>query len=118
LRGTDGELVAIHLQETQKINQKTHQWWTPPPPQFNGLLLAEPVISYLRGCSQATPTLSHTRAWLVRHEHHLLYLLLRLAHRLVRSNFDQCHYGYCYYSVVSLFYSMFIVLYLSPTQVP
>uniref|UniRef100_A0A8C4HZG1 RNA polymerase II associated protein 1 n=1 Tax=Dicentrarchus labrax TaxID=13489 RepID=A0A8C4HZG1_DICLA len=43
----------------------------------------EPVIGYLRSCSQATPTLSHTRAWLLRHEHHLLYLLLRLAHRLV-----------------------------------
>lgn len=51
--------------------------------KFTGLLLSEPVTSYLRSCSQATPTLSHTRAWLLRHEHHLLYLLLRLAHRLV-----------------------------------
>ncbi|XP_051240577.1 RNA polymerase II-associated protein 1 isoform X2 [Dicentrarchus labrax] len=51
--------------------------------KFTGLLLSEPVIGYLRSCSQATPTLSHTRAWLLRHEHHLLYLLLRLAHRLV-----------------------------------
>uniref|UniRef100_A0A8P4K9G2 RNA polymerase II associated protein 1 n=1 Tax=Dicentrarchus labrax TaxID=13489 RepID=A0A8P4K9G2_DICLA len=50
--------------------------------KFTGLLLSEPVIGYLRSCSQATPTLSHTRAWLLRHEHHLLYLLLRLAHRL------------------------------------
>uniref|UniRef100_A0A673CAH8 RNA polymerase II associated protein 1 n=1 Tax=Sphaeramia orbicularis TaxID=375764 RepID=A0A673CAH8_9TELE len=39
------------------------------------LLLSEPVIGYLRSCSQATPTLSHTRAWLLQHEHHLLYLL-------------------------------------------
>ncbi|XP_059209023.1 RNA polymerase II-associated protein 1 isoform X2 [Centropristis striata] len=51
--------------------------------KFSGLLLSEPVIGYLRSCSQATPTLSHNRAWLLRHEHHLLYLLLRLAHRLV-----------------------------------
>ncbi|XP_045917703.1 RNA polymerase II-associated protein 1 isoform X2 [Micropterus dolomieu] len=51
--------------------------------KFAGLLLSESVVGYLRGCSQATPTLSHTRAWLLRHEHHLLYLLLRLAHRLV-----------------------------------
>ncbi len=54
-----------------------------PTLQFTGLLLSEPVTVYLRSCSQATPTLSHTRAWLLRHEHHLLYLLLRLAHRLV-----------------------------------
>nr|XP_020496381.1 RNA polymerase II-associated protein 1 isoform X1 [Labrus bergylta]XP_020496382.1 RNA polymerase II-associated protein 1 isoform X1 [Labrus bergylta] len=51
--------------------------------KFKGLLLSEHVIGYLRSCSQATPTLSHTRAWMLRHEHHLLYLLLQLAHRLV-----------------------------------
>uniref|UniRef100_A0A4W6FF74 RNA polymerase II associated protein 1 n=1 Tax=Lates calcarifer TaxID=8187 RepID=A0A4W6FF74_LATCA len=51
--------------------------------KFTALLLSEPVMGYLRSCSQASPTLSHTRAWLLRHEHHLLYLLLRLAHRLV-----------------------------------
>ncbi|XP_028252000.1 RNA polymerase II-associated protein 1 isoform X2 [Parambassis ranga] len=51
--------------------------------KFTGLLLSEPVIGYLCSCSQATPILSHTRAWFLRHEHHLLYLLLRLAHRLV-----------------------------------
>uniref|UniRef100_A0A8C7SXU9 RNA polymerase II associated protein 1 n=1 Tax=Oncorhynchus mykiss TaxID=8022 RepID=A0A8C7SXU9_ONCMY len=38
------------------------------------------VLGYLRGCGQAKPTLSH---WVLRHEHHLLYLLLRLACRLV-----------------------------------
>ncbi|XP_062379235.1 RNA polymerase II-associated protein 1 [Sardina pilchardus] len=47
------------------------------------LLLADPVLVYLRGCAQAMPTLSHSSAWLLRHEHHLLYLLLRLAYRLV-----------------------------------
>ncbi|XP_034530828.1 RNA polymerase II-associated protein 1 [Notolabrus celidotus] len=51
--------------------------------KFTGLLLSEPVIGYLQRCGQAAPTLSHTRVWLLRHEHHLLYLLLRLAHRLV-----------------------------------
>ncbi|XP_026163932.1 RNA polymerase II-associated protein 1 isoform X2 [Mastacembelus armatus] len=51
--------------------------------KVTGLLLSEPVIGYLRSCSQATPTLSQTRAWLLRHEHHLLYLLLQLAHKLV-----------------------------------
>ncbi|KAK5857440.1 hypothetical protein PBY51_010688 [Eleginops maclovinus] len=51
--------------------------------KFAGLLLSEPVVGYLRICSQATPALSQTGAWLLRHEHHLLYLLLRLAHRLV-----------------------------------
>uniref|UniRef100_A0A8C7KZJ3 RNA polymerase II associated protein 1 n=1 Tax=Oncorhynchus kisutch TaxID=8019 RepID=A0A8C7KZJ3_ONCKI len=38
------------------------------------------VLGYLRGCGQAKPTLSH---WVLRHEHYLLYLLLRLACRLV-----------------------------------
>lgn len=51
--------------------------------QFTGLLLSEPVTGYLRSCSQAMPALVLSRAWLLRHEHHLLYLLLRLAHRLV-----------------------------------
>uniref|UniRef100_A0A665VT44 RNA polymerase II associated protein 1 n=1 Tax=Echeneis naucrates TaxID=173247 RepID=A0A665VT44_ECHNA len=51
--------------------------------KFTGLLLSEPVIGYLRSCSQASPTVSHNRAWLLRHEHHLLYLLLQLACKLV-----------------------------------
>uniref|UniRef100_A0A3Q3AD92 RNA polymerase II associated protein 1 n=1 Tax=Kryptolebias marmoratus TaxID=37003 RepID=A0A3Q3AD92_KRYMA len=50
--------------------------------QFADLLLSDPVIGYLRSCSQATPALSHARAWLLRHEHLLLFLLLRLAQRL------------------------------------
>ncbi|XP_035608488.1 RNA polymerase II-associated protein 1 [Oncorhynchus keta] len=48
--------------------------------KFSSLLLFEAVLGYLRGCGQAKPTLSH---WVLRHEHHLLYLLLRLACRLV-----------------------------------
>ncbi|XP_054653538.1 RNA polymerase II-associated protein 1 isoform X2 [Dunckerocampus dactyliophorus] len=51
--------------------------------KFTGLLVSEPVIDYLRSISQATPTLSHTQAWLLRHEHHLIYLLVCLAYRLV-----------------------------------
>uniref|UniRef100_A0A3Q3WTG5 Uncharacterized protein n=1 Tax=Mola mola TaxID=94237 RepID=A0A3Q3WTG5_MOLML len=51
--------------------------------KFAGLLLSESVTGYLHSCIQATPTLSHSQAWLLHHEHHLLYLLLRLAHTLV-----------------------------------
>lgn len=51
--------------------------------KFTCLLVSEPVIGYLQSCSIAKPDMSHPRAWLLRHEHHLLYLLLRLAHRLV-----------------------------------
>uniref|UniRef100_A0A8C8CET4 RNA polymerase II associated protein 1 n=1 Tax=Oncorhynchus tshawytscha TaxID=74940 RepID=A0A8C8CET4_ONCTS len=43
-------------------------------------LVRKAVLGYLRCCGQAKPTLSH---WVLRHEHHLLYLLLRLACRLV-----------------------------------
>ncbi|XP_040917372.1 RNA polymerase II-associated protein 1 [Toxotes jaculatrix] len=67
--------------------------------KFTGFLLSEPVIGYLRSCSQAKPTLSHTRAWLLRHEHHLLYLLLRLAHRLVPIEQDVAKHASLYHQV-------------------
>ncbi|MEQ2311659.1 hypothetical protein AMECASPLE_022612, partial [Ameca splendens] len=51
--------------------------------KFAALVLSEPVIGYLHSCSHASPTLSHSGSWLLRHEHHVLYMLLRLAHRLV-----------------------------------
>ncbi|XP_077413807.1 RNA polymerase II-associated protein 1 isoform X2 [Vanacampus margaritifer] len=51
--------------------------------KFTSLLVSEPVIGYLQIVSQATPTLTHTWSWLLRHEHHLIYLLLRLAYRSV-----------------------------------
>ncbi|XP_061699391.1 RNA polymerase II-associated protein 1 [Syngnathoides biaculeatus] len=51
--------------------------------KFTGLLASEPVIGYMQSISKATPTLSHTWSWLLRHEHHLIYLLLRLAYRSV-----------------------------------
>ncbi|XP_068582491.1 RNA polymerase II-associated protein 1 [Cebidichthys violaceus] len=67
--------------------------------KFNALLLSEPVIGYLRSCSQAMPTLSHTTAWLLRHEHHLLYLLLRLAHRLVSIEPEVAKHASLYHQV-------------------
>ncbi|KAK2826025.1 hypothetical protein Q5P01_020239 [Channa striata] len=67
--------------------------------KFTGLLLSEPVIDYLRSCSQATPTLSHSRAWLLRHEHNLLYLLLRLAHRLVPNHPEVAKHASLYHQV-------------------
>nr|XP_057946974.1 RNA polymerase II-associated protein 1 isoform X3 [Doryrhamphus excisus] len=51
--------------------------------KFTGLLVSEPVVCYLRSITQATPNLSHTQAWLLRHEHHLIYLLVCLAYRSV-----------------------------------
>ncbi|XP_034078479.1 RNA polymerase II-associated protein 1 [Gymnodraco acuticeps] len=67
--------------------------------KFAALLLSEPVVGYLRCCSQATPTLSHTGAWLFRHEHHLLYLLLQLAHRLVSIDPEVAKYASLYHQV-------------------
>ncbi|KAK2891816.1 RNA polymerase II-associated protein 1 isoform X2 [Channa argus] len=67
--------------------------------KFTGLLLSEHVIGYLRSCSQATPPLSHTRAWILRHEHNLLYLLLRLAHRLVPTNPKVAKHASLYHQV-------------------
>ncbi|XP_059376536.1 RNA polymerase II-associated protein 1-like [Carassius carassius] len=51
--------------------------------KFSPIILSDSVLSYLRSCIGAMPTVSHTSAWILRHEHHLLYLLLRLAHNLV-----------------------------------
>ncbi|XP_072545806.1 RNA polymerase II-associated protein 1 [Salminus brasiliensis] len=51
--------------------------------QFSSLLLSDAVLLYLKSCVGAMPSVSHTSAWLLRHEHHLLYLILRLARRLV-----------------------------------
>uniref|UniRef100_A0A8C5AEC1 RNA polymerase II associated protein 1 n=1 Tax=Gadus morhua TaxID=8049 RepID=A0A8C5AEC1_GADMO len=45
-------------------------------------LSSKPVIGYLGSCCRATPNLSNASAWVLRHEHHLLYLLVRLAHRV------------------------------------
>lgn len=51
--------------------------------RFSPLILSDCVLSYLRACIGAMPSVSHMSAWILRHEHHLLYLLLRLAHKLV-----------------------------------
>ncbi|RXM34074.1 RNA polymerase II-associated protein 1 [Acipenser ruthenus] len=50
--------------------------------KFSPLLLSEAVIGYLRSCCEATPPLSLSSGWLLRHEYHLQYLLLKLAARL------------------------------------
>ncbi|KAM9777625.1 RNA polymerase II-associated protein 1 [Neosynchiropus ocellatus] len=71
--------------------------------KFAGFLLAEPVICYLRCCSQASPKLSHTNAWFLRHEHHLLYVLLRMAHKLVPVDQDVA-------KLASLYHQMALVL--------
>ncbi|KAL6105600.1 rpap1 [Pungitius sinensis] len=67
--------------------------------KFTSLLLSEPVTGYLRSCSQTMPPLCHSRAWLVRHEHHLLYLLLRLAHRLVSIDPEVAKHASLYHQV-------------------
>uniref|UniRef100_A0A671N8Y1 RNA polymerase II-associated protein 1-like n=1 Tax=Sinocyclocheilus anshuiensis TaxID=1608454 RepID=A0A671N8Y1_9TELE len=51
--------------------------------KFSPLILSDSVLSYLRSCIGAMPSVSHMSAWISCHEHHLLYLLLRLAHKLV-----------------------------------
>ncbi|XP_073683087.1 RNA polymerase II-associated protein 1 [Garra rufa] len=51
--------------------------------KFSPLILSDSILSYLQSCIGAMPSVSHTSAWILRHEHHLLYLLLRLAHKLV-----------------------------------
>ncbi|XP_023684200.1 RNA polymerase II-associated protein 1 isoform X1 [Paramormyrops kingsleyae] len=51
--------------------------------KFSSLLLSDLMSGYLRACCEASPTLTPSSAWLLRHEHHLLYLLLKLAHRLM-----------------------------------
>ena len=67
------------------------------PYQFSGLLVSEPVIGYLGSCCRATPNLSNASAWVLRHEHHLLYLLVRLAHRVVSTTHTTSPYYYYYY---------------------
>ncbi|XP_063040507.1 RNA polymerase II-associated protein 1 [Engraulis encrasicolus] len=51
--------------------------------KVSALLLLDSVQVYLRSCAQAMPAITHSTAWLLRHEHHLLYLLLSLARRMV-----------------------------------
>ncbi|XP_053366569.1 RNA polymerase II-associated protein 1 [Clarias gariepinus] len=51
--------------------------------RFSSVILLDSVLAYLQSCVGATPSVSHATAWILRHEHHLLYLILRLAHRLV-----------------------------------
>uniref|UniRef100_A0A673I673 RNA polymerase II-associated protein 1-like n=1 Tax=Sinocyclocheilus rhinocerous TaxID=307959 RepID=A0A673I673_9TELE len=65
--------------------------------KFSPLILSDSVLSYLRSCIGAMPSVSHMSAWILCHEHHLLYLLLRLAHKLVTatSAFNKFAYILC-----------------------
>ncbi|XP_066550491.1 RNA polymerase II-associated protein 1 [Amia ocellicauda] len=54
--------------------------------KFSGLLLSDSLIGYLRACCHAMPALSHSSAWHLRHEYHLLHLLLKIASKLVPVN--------------------------------
>ncbi|KAG9336327.1 hypothetical protein JZ751_002674, partial [Albula glossodonta] len=51
--------------------------------KFSSLLLSDSMLGYMQACCQAMSILSHSSIWLLRHEHQLLYLLLKLAHKLV-----------------------------------
>ncbi|XP_034015241.1 RNA polymerase II-associated protein 1 [Thalassophryne amazonica] len=73
--------------------------------KFTGLLLSESVIGYLRTCSQATPTMSRYQTWLLRHEHHLLYLLLQLAYRMVPIEPEMVKHAALYHKVALLLMS-------------
>uniref|UniRef100_A0AAY4C649 RNA polymerase II associated protein 1 n=1 Tax=Denticeps clupeoides TaxID=299321 RepID=A0AAY4C649_9TELE len=46
--------------------------------KFTPLLMSESLVRYMQACAQSRPTLSHCSPLQLRHEHHLLYLLLRL----------------------------------------
>ncbi|XP_076834732.1 RNA polymerase II-associated protein 1 isoform X2 [Brachyhypopomus gauderio] len=72
---------------------------------FSPLLLANPMLAYLRCCAGAMPSVSHTSAWLLRHEHHLLYLLLRLAHRLVPVDPEVAEHAALFHQVALLLLS-------------
>ncbi|XP_018583220.2 RNA polymerase II-associated protein 1 isoform X1 [Scleropages formosus] len=51
--------------------------------KFSHLLLSSALMMYLQACCQAMPTVSLFSAWPLWHEQHLLYLLVKLALRLV-----------------------------------
>ncbi|KAI4900398.1 hypothetical protein NFI96_017778 [Prochilodus magdalenae] len=74
-------LTTIHRGLTKKLDHGSV--WDSETSLFSSILLSDSVLTYLQSCVGAMPSVSHASAWLLRHEHHLLYLLLRLAHRLV-----------------------------------
>ncbi|KAJ8399495.1 hypothetical protein AAFF_G00412070 [Aldrovandia affinis] len=67
--------------------------------KFSLLLLSDSLLEYLRVCCQAMPALSHSSTWLLRHEHHLLYLLLKLAYRLVPINTEVAKHASLFHEV-------------------
>ncbi|KAJ8353581.1 hypothetical protein SKAU_G00211480 [Synaphobranchus kaupii] len=77
--------------------------------KFSPLLLSDPLLAYLRACCQARPTLSHASTWLLRHEHHFLYQLLKLAHSLVPIDSEVAKHASLFHEV-----SMAMVSWLLP----
>ncbi|XP_066540169.1 RNA polymerase II-associated protein 1 [Hoplias malabaricus] len=71
--------------------------------KFSCCLLSDSLLAYMQSCVGAMPSVSHSSAWILRHEHHLLYLLLRLAHRLVPVDQDVAKHA-------SLFHQVALVL--------
>ena len=85
------------------------------PYQFSGLLVSEPVIGYLGSCCRATPNLSNASAWVLRHEHHLLYLLVRLAHRVVSTTHTTSPYHYYYHTTTNYYYYHYYTIIITTT---
>uniref|UniRef100_A0AAY4C7R7 RNA polymerase II associated protein 1 n=1 Tax=Denticeps clupeoides TaxID=299321 RepID=A0AAY4C7R7_9TELE len=67
--------------------------------KFTPLLMSESLVRYMQACAQSRPTLSHCSPLQLRHEHHLLYLLLRLAHRMVPVDPDVAKYASLFHQV-------------------
>lgn len=70
--------------------------------KFTALLLSQHVIGYLQSCIGASASLTPSRAWLLRHEHHLLYLLLRLSLKLVPVEAQIAKHASLYHQVALL----------------
>ncbi|XP_056122321.1 RNA polymerase II-associated protein 1 [Rhinichthys klamathensis goyatoka] len=67
--------------------------------KFSRLILSDAVLGYLRSCIGAMPSVSHMSAWILRHEHHLLYLLLRLAHKMVPVDPEVAKHAFLFHQV-------------------
>ncbi|XP_006643123.2 RNA polymerase II-associated protein 1 [Lepisosteus oculatus] len=67
--------------------------------KFSALLLSDVLIGYLHSSCQAMAALSLSNAWLLRHEYHLLYLLLKIAYKLVPVNSEVSKHAALYHQV-------------------
>lgn len=89
--------MMVNLEKKKSRDKLGGKFLSPVFHQFSPLILSDSVLSYLRSCIGAMPSVSHMSAWILHHEHHLLYLLLRLAHKLVTatSAFNKFAYIVC-----------------------